>query len=310
VTSERPGRGRVVLVATPIGNLGDLSPRAKDVLGSAGVVYCEDTRRTRALMSSAGLRAGHRLRSLHAHNEASRIPEVLGHLEAGTTVAVVTDAGMPGISDPGAQLVAAAIDAGFDVTVVPGPSAVLAALVVSGLPSERFCVEGFLPRKGSARRRRLAALLAEQRTSVVLESPRRLAATLAELAASAPDRPVAVGRELTKLHEEVWRGHLDGAATHFASREAKGEVVLVLGGAAAGTTRREVAAGASLTEDPRRVGGSGPSCDVAIDAALATHLAQGLSTREAADAVARAFGVSRRRAYEAALALRRSGTGR
>ena len=195
------------------------------------MVCCEDTRRTRALLTASGVPGAGRLVSLHEHNEAARIPEVLGWVAQGRTVAVVTDAGTPAVSDPGARLVAAAAGAGAPVTVVPGPSAVLAALVVSGLPTDRFCVEGFLPRKGAERRRRLEALVAERRTCVVLEAPGRLAATLGDLAAALGDRPVAVVRELTKVHEEVWRGGLVEAAGHYGAVPVRGEVVVVVGGA-------------------------------------------------------------------------------
>jgi 16S rRNA (cytidine1402-2'-O)-methyltransferase len=277
--------GAVVLVATPIGNLGDLSPRAVEVLTVADVICCEDTRRTRALLSAAGIRAGGRLRSLHAHNEASRQGEVVAAASAGKTVAVVSDAGTPGISDPGAKLVAAAAGAGVCVTVVPGPSAVLAALVVSGLPADRFCVEGFLPRKGPDRRHRLEAIVAERRTSVVLESPLRLAGTLAELAEHAPGRAVAVCRELTKVHEEVWRGDAAGAAEVFSSRQVKGEVVLVVGGLPAADSAAE------------------PD-DAALASAMAARMVQGDSLRDAAGTVSGRFGVSRRRAYAAGLAAR------
>jgi 16S rRNA (cytidine1402-2'-O)-methyltransferase len=274
--------GRVVLVATPIGNLGDLSPRAVAALDAADVVCCEDTRRTRALLSAAGVAGRGRLVSLHEHNEDARIPEVLGWVEEGRTVAVVTDAGTPAVSDPGERLVAAAARRGLTVTVVPGPSSVLAALVVSGLPTERFCVEGFLPRKGAERHRRVAALAAEERTAVVLEAPGRLAATLAELAAALGERPVAVVRELTKVHEEVWRGTLADAAAEFAAREVRGEVAVVVGGAPP----------------------PGPVPDERVAAAVAGRLAAGDSARAAADAVAAALGVGRRRAYQAAIAQR------
>ena len=186
VSEER--RGRLVLVATPIGNLGDLSPRAREVLATADLICCEDTRRTRALLSASGITAkgphGDRLLSLHGHNEASRLDRVAAAVAGGATVAVVSDAGTPGISDPGAWLAAQLAAAGATVSTVPGPSSVLGALVVSGLPADRFCVEGFLPRKGPERRRRLAALMADARTTVVLEAPGRVAATLAELAAT------------------------------------------------------------------------------------------------------------------------------
>ncbi|MGH9082641.1 MAG: 16S rRNA (cytidine(1402)-2'-O)-methyltransferase, partial [Acidimicrobiales bacterium] len=261
--------GCVILVATPIGNLGDLSPRAVTTLAEADVVCCEDTRRTRALLGAVGVPAGGRLAALHEHNEAARTAQVLGWVERGRTVAVVTDAGMPAVSDPGARLVAAVARAGLVVTVVPGPSAVLAALVVSGLPTDRFCVEGFLPRKGAERRRRLAALMAEERTAVVLEAPGRLAATLAELAAAMGERPVAVARELTKVHEEVVRGSLPEVAAAFAAREVRGEVVVVLGGA---------------PPPP-------PAGDDEVAAAVAGHLSTGAGVREAADATAAALGV-------------------
>ena len=171
-------RGQLVLVATPIGNLGDLSPRAREVLATADLICCEDTRRTRALLSASGITAkgphGDRLLSLHGHNEASRTRPGGDRSGRGRTVAVVSDAGTPGISDPGAWLAAQLAAAGATVSTVPGPSSVLGALVVSGLPADRFCVEGFLPRKGPERRRRLGALMADARTTVVLEAPNRV----------------------------------------------------------------------------------------------------------------------------------------
>jgi len=278
--------GSLILVATPIGNLGDLSPRARDALASADVVCCEDTRRTRALLGATGLPTNpRRLVSLHGHNEAARIPEVLGWLEEGRTVALVSDAGTPAVSDPGRRRVAAAASAGHVVTEVPGPSSVLMALTVSGLATDRFCVEGFLPRKGPERRRRLRELAGEERTAVVLEAPGRLSSLLADLAESCGDRAVTVCRELTKLHEEVWRGSLPAAVAEFAEREVRGEVVVVLAG----------------SERP-----SGPD-DAAIDAAVRDRLGRGDSPRGAAEAVAAALGVPHRRAYEAAIAARDAG---
>jgi 16S rRNA (cytidine1402-2'-O)-methyltransferase len=285
IVSGGAPNGGIVLVATPIGNLGDLSPRAVATLDAADVVCCEDTRRTRVLLTAAGIGGRGRLVALHEHNEAEQIPRVLAWVEAGRSVAVVSDAGMPGISDPGARLVAAAIALGARVSVVPGPSAVVAALVVSGLPTDRFCVEGFLPRKGRARKLRLAALAAEDRTSVVLEAPGRLAATLSDLAAVCGDRPVAVVRELTKVHEETWRGPLRAAVEEFTQRPVKGEVVLVLGGA----------------------GPAGPPGDDEVINAVAERLAEGAGVRDAADAVAASLGVTRRRAYQAALSVRDRG---
>jgi 16S rRNA (cytidine1402-2'-O)-methyltransferase len=284
VTEER--RGQLVLVATPIGNLGDLSPRAREVLATADLICCEDTRRTRALLSASGITAkgphGDRLLSLHGHNEASRLDRVAMAVAGGATVAVVSDAGTPGISDPGAWLAAQLAAAGATVSTVPGPSSVLGALVVSGLPADRFCVEGFLPRKGPERRRRLGALMADARTTVVLEAPSRVAATLAELAAADAARPVAVVRELTKLHEEVWRGTLATAAAEFAEREVRGEIVVVLAGA----------------------GPPEPASDAAVIAAVRLRLLDGAGVRQAADEVAAELGVARRRAYQAALDVR------
>jgi 16S rRNA (cytidine1402-2'-O)-methyltransferase len=281
MTGPDPLGAHLVLVATPIGNLGDLSPRALDVLVSADLVYCEDTRRTRVLFSAAGVPARPaRLRSLHRDNEGQRVGEVLAALARGALVAVVSDAGTPGISDPGAHLASAVAAQGWPVTVVPGPSAVLAALVVSGLPTERFCVEGFLPRKGVDRRERLSAIAEEERTTVILEAPGRVATTLAELHEVCGPRPIAVARELTKVHETVWRGSLDDAVRAFGEDEVRGEVVLVLGGA----TR------AAIT-------------DAELDAAVAARLRAGLGVRAASDEVATDLGIPRRRAYRAALAL-------
>jgi len=274
-------RGQLVLVATPIGNLGDL-------LAAADLICCEDTRRTRALLSACGITSkgpkGDRLLSLHGHNEASRLDRVAAAVASGDTVAVVSDAGTPGISDPGAWLAGQLAAAGATVSTVPGPSSVLGALVVSGLPVDRFCVEGFLPRKGPERRRRLGALMADARTTVVLEAPSRVAATLAELAANDATRPAAVVRELTKLHEEVWRGTLGEAAAVFAAREVRGEVVLVVGGAPSAP----------------------PADDEAVEAAVRDALDHDPSAgpRQVAELVAASLDVPRRRAYEAALRVR------
>ncbi|HZJ26883.1 MAG TPA: 16S rRNA (cytidine(1402)-2'-O)-methyltransferase, partial [Acidimicrobiia bacterium] len=230
--------GRLVLVATPIGNLGDLSARGIETLRTADVIACEDTRRTRVLLSAAEIPGGGRLRAVHEHNEAAAAARIAREVADGRVVAYVSDAGMPGISDPGARLVRACIelDADLAVTTVPGPTALAAALVLSGLPADRFVFEGFLPRRGSQRRARLAAIGAEPRTVVLYESPRRLAATLGSLVGvCGPDRPAAVARELTKLHEEVLRAPL-GACEIFASAALpppRGEHVIVVGGAPA-----------------------------------------------------------------------------
>jgi 16S rRNA (cytidine1402-2'-O)-methyltransferase len=283
VNREPGGPGALVLVATPIGNLGDLSPRAIDELRAAGVIAAEDTRRTRALLTHAGIPAAGRLRSVHAHNERESARWIVDAVRDGVRVTYVTDAGMPGVSDPGAALVRACLDAGLAVEVVPGPSAVLGALVLSGLPTDRFVFEGFLPRRGPARRARVDALVGEDRTAVLFEAPGRVRGTLGDLlTACGPLRPVAVARELTKLHEEVWRGAL-GEATDALPAEPRGEHVIVLGPA-----------------PPLPEAG-----DAEVEAHVHTALAEGLSTRDAAARVAADLRVPRRRAYDAAMRQRR-----
>jgi 16S rRNA (cytidine1402-2'-O)-methyltransferase len=276
--------GQLVLVATPIGNLGDLSPRAVEALRQAALICCEDTRRTGRLLEHAGV-AAPRLAVCNEHTEAARISEVLTTLGDGGDVAMVTDAGTPGISDPGERLVRAVVDAGFEVTSVPGPTALVTALVTSGLATGRFVFEGFLPRSGRARRDRLAELSAERRTIVVYEAPHRIGRTLSDLASTlGDDRPVAVARELTKLWETVVRGTLGSVELG----EPRGEYVLVI-------------AGAPLD--------GGPPDDDAIREALRVELADGASTRDAAAAVARRLGVPKRLAYNLAVSeTRRSGT--
>jgi len=267
--------GRLVLVGTPIGNLGDLTPRAVEVLGSADLVCCEDTRRTGRLLQHAGVRAK-ALKVVNDHTEGDVVPHVLQRLGGGETVAVVTDAGMPGISDPGERLVAAAVAAGFVVEVVPGPSAAVTALVASGLPAGRFVFEGFLPRKGSGRTERLTEVCAERRTVVLYEAPHRLARTVADLLdGCGPDRGVVLSRELTKLHEEHWRGSLAGAVAHVAEVEPRGEYVVVLDGAPAP---------AAVT-------------DGAIVAALDAARAGGASNRDAVASVSAELHVAKRRVY-------------
>jgi 16S rRNA (cytidine1402-2'-O)-methyltransferase len=279
-----PAGGALVLVATPIGNLGDLSPRAVDELARADVIAAEDTRRTRALLTHAGLKAGGRLRSLPAIAERQGAEWVVDRVRAGERVAYVTDAGMPGISDPGSRLVGACLDAGLTVEVVPGPSAVLAALVLSGLPTDRFVFEGFLPRRGPARRERIAAIATERRTVVVFEAPPRVRATVGDLlAACGPLRQIAIAREITKLHEDVWRGELAGAQAALGA-EPRGEHVLVL---------------APAPELPE-------ASDDEIDAHVRTALGEGLSARDAAARVALDLRVSRRRAYDAVMQRKRA----
>ena len=278
--------GVLVLVGTPIGNLGDLTPRAAEALGSADAICCEDTRRTGRLLQHAGVERP-RLIVVNDHTEAREVPGVVARLGRGERVAVVSDAGMPGISDPGERLVRAAVAAGHAVEVVPGPSAALAALVTSGLPAGRFVFEGFLPRKGSGRTERLGAVAAEPRTVVLYEAPHRLARTVADLVeACGPERRVAVARELTKLHEEVWRGSLGDALAWVRAAAPRGEIVLVLEGAPA----------------------AGPPDDSALVDALRDELRAGATARDAARAVAARLGVPRRRVYDLATRLAAAGT--
>lgn len=220
--------GTLFLVGTPIGNLDDITLRARRTLEVVDVVAAEDSRRTGRMLKGLGIKA--RLVSFFEGNEASRIPMLLAELQGGSDVAVVSDAGMPALSDPGYRLVAACVGAGITVDVVPGPSAAVAALVISGLPTDRFVFEGFLPRAGRARKDRMAALAQEPRTTVLYESPRRVAATLDDLLAWCGDRRVAVVRELTKLHQEVLRGDISTVSRDLAGGEMKGEVVVVLEG--------------------------------------------------------------------------------
>jgi 16S rRNA (cytidine1402-2'-O)-methyltransferase len=222
-------KGTLFLVGTPIGNLEDITDRAKRILSEVDLIAAEDTRRTGRLLAHLGMKKP--LLSLFEGNERERIPQLLERLRDGAKVAVVSDAGMPGLSDPGYRLVAACISAGIPVDVVPGPSAALTALVISGLPTDRFVFEGFLPRAGTHRAERLRAIAEETRTVVMFESPKRLERTLADLRAAGGDRRVAVARELTKLHQEVLRGTVTEVLERIRGRELKGEVVLVIGGA-------------------------------------------------------------------------------
>lgn len=272
-------RGHLVLVATPIGNLADLTPRAVEALTVADLVCCEDTRRTGRLLQHAGVTA-RRLAVCNEHTERSRVDDVVSVLGGGGVVALVSDAGTPGISDPGERLVRAVLDAGFEVTTCPGPTALVAALVSSGLPTARFVFEGFLPRRGAERRQRLAELAREQRTVVVYEAPHRVTATLADLAeACGPDRLVAVARELTKRFETIVRttlGQVDVGTP-------RGEYVVVIGGAS--NEQADAAVG-----------------DDAVRAELAVERGQGSSTRDAVAAIAARTGRSRREVYALAVA--------
>ncbi|MGN9840663.1 16S rRNA (cytidine(1402)-2'-O)-methyltransferase [Nonomuraea sp. H19] len=222
--------GRLVLAGAPIGQAGDVSPRLREVLESADVVAAEDTRRLRRLAADLGVEIAGRVVSYYDQNEAARAQELIETLKEGRTVVVITDAGMPGVSDPGYRLTRLAVDAGITVTALPGPSAVTTALAVSGLASDRFCFEGFLPRKSGERARRLTALAGEERTMVFFEAPHRLADSLEAMAAAfGPDRPAAVCRELTKTYEEVRRGGL-GELAGWAAAGVKGEITVVVAG--------------------------------------------------------------------------------
>ena len=272
----------LVVVGTPIGNLGDLSPRAVEALGAADVIACEDTRRVRQLLSHCGIAARGRLITVNDHSEAAAVRGVLQRLDAGETVAVVSDAGMPAISDPGERLVAAAAAAGHVVQVVPGPSAAIAALVVSGLPTGRFAFEGFLPRKGRTRDERLAAVAADRRTTVVYEAPHRVRETVADLLDTCgPGRRIAIARELTKMFEEVWRGTLEGAVAHLANAEPRGEFVLVVDGA---------------PEPP-------PPDAAQVESALRQLIAAGADKRTAVARVAADLDVPKREVYDVAIRL-------
>ncbi len=276
--------GSLVLVGTPIGNLGDLSPRAIEALANADLICCEDTRRTGRLLQHAGVEK-RPLLTVNDHTEARAIGDVLTRLARGQHIAVVSDAGVPGISDPGERLVRAASLGGYRVEVVPGPSAALSALVGSGLPTGRFVFEGFLPRKGSGRTARLAEVAGERRTTVLYEAPHRLARTLADLAAvCGADRKIVIARELTKLHEEFWRGSLGDALDRVVETEPRGEHVIVLDGAP----------------------GQEPATDDAVVAAINEARAAGLSTRDAVASVASELGVSKRRVYALATSTPRT----
>jgi 16S rRNA (cytidine1402-2'-O)-methyltransferase len=271
--------GVLFLVGTPIGNLGDLTERARETLAAVDLVAAEDTRRTGRLLKHLGVEQP--LLSVFEGNERERVEPILAALREGRDVALVTDAGMPSVSDPGYRLVRACADAGLELRVVPGPSAVTAALAVSGLPTDRFVFEGFLPRKAGDRRSRIAAIADEGRTIVLFESPNRVLATLGELAtAFGGDRPAALCRELTKLHEEVVRGSLDEVAASLADRTPKGEVVLVVGG---------------RTEEAH------PSIESLLAEARAL-VAAGTRKREAAAAVGARHGVGANEIYRALVA--------
>jgi 16S rRNA (cytidine1402-2'-O)-methyltransferase len=275
-------QGRLVLVGAPLGNVGDASARLRSVLSSADVIAAEDTRRLNRLARDLEITISAKIVSYFEGNEERRTPDLLQALLAGAVVAVVTDGGMPSVSDPGYRLVRAAVDAGIPVTAAPGPSAVTTALALSGLPCDRFCFEGFLPRKPGERRARLAELVAESRTLVFFEAPHRIAATLGALAAVfGADRDAAVCRELTKTYEEVRRAPLGVLATWAADGDPRGEITLVVAGAPVAVDR---------------------PADGDLLAAVAQREAAGTPRKEAIVEVAKAHNVPKRDVYNLVVA--------
>lgn len=273
--------GQLILVATPIGNLGDISERMKQVLEQADLIACEDSRHSGRLVKHMGITSPKYI-VVNDHTERDACNGIVEAIMGGKTVALITDAGTPGISDPGSVVVQAVIAAGLSVTAVPGPAALIMALIISGIPTTRFVFEGFLPRSGRDRTERLADIASEMRTVIFYEAPHRIARTLNDLATAChPDRLIAVTRELTKMHEEVWRGSVSEAALHFATVEAMGEFVVVL-----------AAAEAPL-----------PADEDLIKEALVHEFSTGLSTRDAVDAVVKKTSAPKRVVYALALLL-------
>jgi len=288
VTSEQlppsgtTNRGALVLVATPIGNLGDISQRAIEALKAADIICCEDTRHSGKLLAHFGV-TGKKLVVINEHTEYDAREEIVSLVTSGSNVALITDAGTPGISDPGERLVVAVINAGGVVTAVPGPSALTMALVISGLPTSRFVFEGFLPRSGAERTERLAMATTESRTTVFYEAPHRLVKTLSDLTtACGAMRGVVLARELTKLHEEMWRGTLQDANMHVAKTEPRGEYVIIL--------------------EPAKP--PAPPTDEELLAAIRAEIAKGVSRKDSAARVSARFGVAKRTVYELALQVR------
>jgi 16S rRNA (cytidine1402-2'-O)-methyltransferase len=287
---QAPGSGRLLVVGTPIGNLEDLSPRAVKAFAGADMIFCEDTRRTRKLLSAIGVSAPRLLR-LDQHNEAAMTATVIDAILDGATAVLVTDAGMPTISDPGDRVVRSVAGAGLPVDVVPGPTAASAALALSGLPASNYRFAGFLPRKGRPRADALTALAQERSTAVIYESPSRVARTVAELSETCgAERQVVLARELTKVHQEVWRGTLENASRRLEEPgyAVRGEWVIVLAGAEAHTP---------AGDNP------GPG-DEAIAGALTSAQQQGLDTRASIARVAKELNVPKRRVYDIAVRLK------
>ena len=274
--------GVLMLVATPIGNLGDMTQRAIEALQSADVICCEDTRHSGKLLAHFGV-TGKKLIVINEHTEYDAREQVVSLVTSGSVVALITDAGTPGISDPGERLVVAVIEAGGNVTAAPGASALTMALVISGLPTSRFAFEGFLPRGGAERSDRLAMTTTESRTIVLYEAPHRLAKTLSDLTtACGAMRRVVLARELTKLHEQIWRGTLQDANMFVAVTEPRGEYVIIL--------------------EPAKP--PAPPTDEELVAAIKAEIAKGVSRKDSAARVSARFGVAKRHVYELALQVR------
>ena len=279
-TSRRGGG--LVLIATPIGNLGDITQRAIESLQNADVICCEDTRHSGKLLAHFGV-TGKKLIVINEHTEYEAREEIVSLVTSGSVVALITDAGTPGISDPGERLVVAVIQAGGNVTAVPGASALTMALVISGLPTSRFVFEGFLPRSGADRTERLAMTTTEPRTIVLYEAPHRLAKTLSDLTtACGAMRRVVLARELTKLHEEIWRGTLQDANMFVAATEPRGEYVIII--------------------EPAKP--PAPPTDAELLEAIRVEIAKGVSRKDSAARVSARFGVAKRTVYELALQVR------
>jgi len=274
--------GSLILVATPIGNLGDMTQRAVETLQSADVICCEDTRHSGKLLAHFGV-TDKKLIVINEHTEYDAREEIVALVVSGSLVALITDAGTPGISDPGERLVTAVIEAGGQITAVPGASALTMALVISGLPTSRFVFEGFLPRSGIERTERLAMTTTESRTIVLYEAPHRLVKTLSDLTtACGAMRRVVLARELTKLHEEIWRGTLQDANMFVANTEPRGEYVIII--------------------EPAKP--PAPPTNEELLAAIRAEIAKGVSRKDSAARVSARFGVAKRTVYELALQVR------
>jgi 16S rRNA (cytidine1402-2'-O)-methyltransferase len=277
-SAEGRAEGRLVLVGAPLGNVGDASTRLRETLAAADVIAAEDTRRLHRLARDLDITVTAKVVSYFEGNEERRTPDLVEALRGGATVAIVTDGGMPSVSDPGYRLVRAALDAGIAITAAPGPSAVTTALALSGLPCDRYCFEGFLPRTGSHRRSRLRELAAEPRTLVFFEAPHRIAGALADLSATfGADRAAAVCRELTKTYEEVRRGSLGELAAWATDGETRGEITLVVAGAVAAPAE--------------------PPDDDELRAAVAQREAAGVTRRDAIAEVATEYNLKKRDVY-------------